>query len=89
MPIAADTSDTTERLAHIRPMLAHLGQEEQEAAPEGPTDVLTELSALMDLYLSLSRLTNRLGVARWTGCIRSSMPTPTRRGSSRDAGIKR
>jgi hypothetical protein len=37
-------------------MLAHLGQEEQEAAPEGPTDVLTELSALMDLYHSLSRL---------------------------------
>jgi hypothetical protein len=56
MPTEADTTDTTERLAHIRRMLAHLGQEEQEAAPEGPTVVLTELSALMDLYLSLSRL---------------------------------
>jgi phosphoglycerate-specific signal transduction histidine kinase len=56
MPTEADTTDTTQRLAHIRRMLAHLGQEEQEAVPDGPTDVLTELSALMDLYLSLSRL---------------------------------
>ena len=56
MPHEADTSDTTQRLAHIQRMLAHLGQEEQEAAPDGPTDVLTELSALMDLYLGLSRL---------------------------------
>jgi hypothetical protein len=57
MPTEADTSDTTQRLSHIRRMLAHLReQEEPEAAPDGPTNVLTELSALMDLYLSLSRL---------------------------------
>jgi hypothetical protein len=57
MPHEAETTDTTQRLSHIRRMLAHLGtQQEPEAAPDGPTDVLTELSALMDLYLSLSRL---------------------------------
>jgi hypothetical protein len=57
MPHEADTSDTTQRLSHIRRMLAHLGtQQEQEAEPDGPTDVLTELSALMDLYLGLSQL---------------------------------
>jgi hypothetical protein len=57
MPTEADTTDTTARLSHIRRMLAHLReQEEPETAPDGPTDVLTELSALMDLHLTLSRL---------------------------------
>jgi hypothetical protein len=39
MPTEADTTDTMARLAHIRRMLAHLGQEEQEAAPEGEKGV--------------------------------------------------
>jgi hypothetical protein len=61
MPEATNTDTTTceEKWRHMARVLAHLGQQREQAlseAPVGPTDVLTELSALMDLHLTLSRL---------------------------------
>jgi hypothetical protein len=58
MPHEADTTDTIQRLSHIQRMLAHLEQQQSNCSIGEPpeTDVLTELSTLMDLYLGLSRL---------------------------------
>jgi hypothetical protein len=52
----ADDSDTTNRADHIKRMLARLAAQQEEAASEKPTDIMTELSTMADVYLALSRL---------------------------------
>jgi hypothetical protein len=56
MPPKATDTDSTACLAHIKCMLNHLAAQQEQEAPDEPTDIMTELGVLADAFMGLAKL---------------------------------